>query len=598
MEAKFEKVLDTNRRLVVGLKRKRVAQYAASWSPMHKNKLRKQRKSDGCRMNSGSNFGKTLLKYYSNFMKTELPQRIMFYLNGEWTDFPEDLVGLVKKDFQVKKSYIEVELNNNHFMIDFLHMKRVDLKTGMEKPIAWIDEAGNCFFPEIFSGDAESHNCCGHECGQQLLFREPYGSHDIKLQLEIDVNDAGHTNLKECSGESNPVIKHVLIDKNPASDQNDVEVEDSCNKTSDAKMDKAVGENQQMEGKLVTRIESVHGTLKFDTVRDMFISSMSPFISASILEVYQGSSSSMQARLELFQKQVEITSKYRTEANVRYAWLASSKEALSSIMMYGLGHYGTSQEKLTYGIGVHLTAVNFPYISANYCDVDENGVQHVVLCRVILGNMELVHLGSKQCYPSCEDFDSGVDDLQNPRHYIVWNMNMNTHIYPEFVVSFKVSSSSSAEGYLVENGRKDDVSGFSPPQRQPEGQLQLASHHPVGLGPHCPQTPGLEGSLGKAATFGSSTVKVPKSPWMPFPMLFAAISKKVPLKDMQLVNAQYEQFRTKKINRADFVKKLRMIVGDTLLRSTITHLQCKVPSKSQGDAKVPKQEPETCEGLY
>ncbi|CBI33839.3 unnamed protein product, partial [Vitis vinifera] len=467
-----------------------------------------------------------------------------------------------------------------------------------------------------------------------------------------------------------------------------------------------------MEGKLVTRIESVHGTLKFDTVRDMFISSMSPFISASILEVYQGSSSSMQARLELFQKQVEITSKYRTEANVRYAWLASSKEALSSIMMYGLGHYGTSQEKLTYGIGVHLTAVNFPYISANYCDVDENGVQHVVLCRVILGNMELVHLGSKQCYPSCEDFDSGVDDLQNPRHYIVWNMNMNTHIYPEFVVSFKVSSSSSAEGYLVENGRKDDVSGFSPPQRQPEGQLQLASHHPVGLmavyptcvghssaiststscnlkllplpslsllfstfckrssiliphpqiflsskkwlswdfilflfsffvcicaveknstacvyifspkqfvtfrrgstkvamelscaayisvkrlhkwdnrvkreveggrtegypGPHCPQTPGLEGSLGKAATFGSSTVKVPKSPWMPFPMLFAAISKKVPLKDMQLVNAQYEQFRTKKINRADFVKKLRMIVGDTLLRSTITHLQCK-----------------------
>ncbi|RVW49915.1 Inactive poly [ADP-ribose] polymerase RCD1 [Vitis vinifera] len=96
------------------------------------------------------------------------------------------------------------------------------------------------------------------------------------------------------------------------------------------------------------------------------------------------------------------------------------------------------------------------------------------------------------------------------------------------------------------------------------------------MGPHCPQTPGLEGSLGKAATFGSSTVKVPKSPWMPFPMLFAAISKKVPLKDMQLVNAQYEQFRTKKINRADFVKKLRMIVGDTLLRSTITHLQCKV----------------------
>ena len=30
---------------------------------------------------------------------------------------------------------------------------------------------------------------------------------------------------------------------------------------------------------------------------------------------------------------------------------------------------------------------------------------------------------------------------------------------------------------------------------------------------------------------------------MPFPMLFAAISNKVPLKDMQLVDTQYELFR-------------------------------------------------------
>lgn len=35
-------------------------------------------------------------------------------------------------------------------------------------------------------------------------------------------------------------------------------------------------------------------------------------------------------------------------------------------------------------------------------------------------------------------------------------------------------------------------------------------------------------------------------------------------------------YQRKKISRADFVKKLRLIVGDTLLKSTITHLQCKV----------------------
>lgn len=68
----------------------------------------------------------------------------------------------------------------------------------------------------------------------------------------------------------------------------------------------------------------------------------------------------------------------------------------------------------------------------------------MVLCRVILGKVELVRHGSEQCHPSSENFDSGVDDLENPNHYIVRNMNVGIHIYPEYVVSFKISHS--AEG--------------------------------------------------------------------------------------------------------------------------------------------------------
>ncbi|CBI33838.3 unnamed protein product, partial [Vitis vinifera] len=387
----------------------------------------------------------------------------------------------------------------------------------------------------------------------------PYGSHDIKLQLEIDIKGVGHSKLEEC-------------------------------------MDEAVGENQQIEGNLISRIGSSHGSLDFDTVRDMFTSGMNSLISADIIEVYRGSSASMEARLELFQKQIEITSKYRADANVKYAWLAASKEALSSIMMYGLGHCRPSKVKPVYGIGVHLTAANFSYPSVNYCDVDENGVQHIVLCRVIMGNMELVHPGSGQCHPSSENFDSGVDDLQNPKHYIIWNMNMNTHIYPEYVVSFKVSSRVGAEGYLIGNESNYDISGVTTCQGQSQGHSKLGLH-PVGLGNDSHPTPSLGRSLGKATTLGSSTLRVPKSPWMPFPMLFAAISKKVPLKDMQLVDTQYELFRRKKISRADFVKKLRLIVGDTLLKSTITHLQCKVPSKTSCDLEAPKQELESSGSL-
>lgn len=93
---------------------------------------------------------------------------------------------------------------------------------------------------------------------------------------------------------------------------------------------------------------------------------------------------------------------------------------------------------------------------------------------------------------------------------------------------------------------------------------------------------------------------------MPFPMLFAVISNKVPSKDMELITNHYELFRVckmacsavifcsnsnvyhdqvitfcfpfqeKKISRENFVKKLRLIVGDALLKSTITSLQGKV----------------------
>lgn len=86
------------------------------------------------------------------------------------------------------------------------------------------------------------------------------------------------------------------------------------------------------------------------------------------------------------------------------------------------------------------------------CDVDEKGVeiqiQCMVLCRVILGNMEVVLPGSKQFYPSDECFDCGVDNLENPNHFVVWNMNMNTHIYPEYTLTFKMSPSLTAQGSI------------------------------------------------------------------------------------------------------------------------------------------------------
>lgn len=54
-----------------------------------------------------------------------------------------------------------------------------------------------------------------------------------------------------------------------------------------------------------------------------------------------------------------------------------------------------------------------------------------------MGNAEKVDGGSLQFHPSGEEYDCGVDDLVNPRWYIVWSTHMNRYILPEYVVSFK-----------------------------------------------------------------------------------------------------------------------------------------------------------------
>jgi hypothetical protein len=73
---------------------------------------------------------------------------------------------------------------------------------------------------------------------------------------------------------------------------------------------------------------------------------------------------------------------------------------------------------------------------------------------------------------------------------------------------------------------------------------------------------------------------------MAFPMLFDAIRDKVSAKDMEVINIHYLHFKSKKMTRDDFVKKLRVIVGDALLRATITGLQRKIPSQSSCAIKM------------
>lgn len=374
MEAKNVKALDSGRRVMLGVKRKRATRYAA-YCPGAKHrglpqrstlsKLAKRRKLYGCKtklMSCGSHIRRPLLASYSNFTRTGVPQRLMFYKNGEWNDYPQVLVDLVRKDLQIKKATVKIESNGYHLLLDFLHMFQLDLKTGVQQPIAWIDEAGSCFFPEIYSDDEDEPNGnWRHEGGkdEEPLFNERCGSREIKLHLEIEINGMDQPELKECSGESNGLVKKIKIDQIPASGRYVMEVENSCNGERGPQVDEDVEDNQQMEKNSTRATDSVNRKLDCDTVRKIFLKGMSTCGGAELLDIYECSSNLTQARLELFEKQVEITKTFRGDANVQYAWLASSKGELSTISTYGLGHCGLAKMKSIYGTGVHLTAASF-----------------------------------------------------------------------------------------------------------------------------------------------------------------------------------------------------------------------------------------------
>ncbi|GFZ21250.1 hypothetical protein Acr_29g0004120 [Actinidia rufa] len=81
---------------------------------------------------------------------------------------------------------------------------------------------------------------------------------------------------------------------------------------------------------------------------------------------------------------------------------------------------------------------NIKYACVSSSAMDQYGFRHVLLCRVILGNTEPVRPGSEQFQPSSNEFDSGVDNLSSPRRYIIWSPYMNSHIFPDYIVSFTV----------------------------------------------------------------------------------------------------------------------------------------------------------------
>ncbi|WVZ19482.1 hypothetical protein V8G54_006804 [Vigna mungo] len=229
-----------------------------------------------------------------------------------------------------------------------------------------------------------------------------------------------------------------------------------------------------------------------------------------VLSVHRNSCSGVvsQARLQSFQLYARAVAELRQgNANVKYAWYGTrGEDDVNDIVSHGFVH--------DHGPKLLLSPDDAPLQSVRECVVGKDGVRHALLCRVILGRMELVDDGSEQCYPSSEKYDSGVDSFSAPSKYIIWSNRMNTHVLPAYVVSFRV-----------------------------------------------PPFKGIEKS--------EEEFLRPTSPWMPFPTLISALSMVLSARDIALISKFYKDKREKKISRHELIRRVRQIAGDKLLFAVI-----------------------------
>lgn len=216
---------------------------------------------------------------------------------------------------------------------------------------------------------------------------------------------------------------------------------------------------------------------------------------------------------------------------------------------------------------IHHCSEFVSFRSVVYSDIDENGEQHMLLCQAILGSVEQVYPGSEQFHPSSDNYDTGVDDMCNPKRYIVWSTCMNTHIIPVYLVSFKIAPQWHA---AISALRGKQTCKNLPVAREPQLKGQSTTKQ-------CTFAK-VENALSikPSTASGSSPLswsRAPRSPWISFPMLLLVMKSKLPTGSMDVLQQHYLEYKSGRIPRDVLVKNVRTIVGDHTLADSIKSMQ-------------------------
>ncbi|KAK1288490.1 Inactive poly [ADP-ribose] polymerase RCD1 [Acorus calamus] len=182
-------------------------------------------------------------------------------------------------------------------------------------------------------------------------------------------------------------------------------------------LDEAVAE-RVLVGVPLMKVE--RGRADFEAVKELFLEGLGTFMMfGTVFGIFQHvpARESGWAWWQAFEESVESTRRQRGAANVRRGWIGCSRERVGEILVNGFGRGGGSSNRA--GV-ICLSSEDHSYMSLKSCDVDDDDLHYIMLCRIIMGNMEEMQPGN-QFRPHQENFDSAVDNLEKPKCYMIWS---------------------------------------------------------------------------------------------------------------------------------------------------------------------------------
>uniref|UniRef100_A0A0E0KAW1 Poly [ADP-ribose] polymerase n=1 Tax=Oryza punctata TaxID=4537 RepID=A0A0E0KAW1_ORYPU len=429
-----------------------------------------------------------LLRGWQEFRRSGAPVRLLYFEGGAWVDVAGEAVGQLRRAFLEGKAVSEAACGGRVFLFDFMRMVRIDVATAEEAALGWIDDRGACFFPAPEGGRKRKRE--RDEAGSEVK-----GEEQRRRAAEEDGDEAS-SGVEERSGESRP-----------EADESD---------------------RKKARGMLWGKAVKLDETDKFyKVVEKLFVSRMAPVAAARGLAISAVHKVAQGPRTRAFHLQGQLLAAARGAgggSNAKFAWYGAPAADVAAAVEHGFGR--TNGQLLggrAHGDGVHLSPPQYPHASAMLTKPDENGEAHIVLCRVLMGRPEAVPAGSPQFHPSSDDYDSAVDNLENPRWYVVWSTDMNTRILPEYVVSFR-----------------------------------------------CPNLPQMEGSSESASKLKKPS---PAATRDMFPMLLTEIQRFVPSPKLQTLQRTYNCFKKGQMKKDQFIRFLRSHIGDKVLTTVAKKLR-------------------------